>query len=89
VGLLVDRLDQRVPGLAIARRARSIALQSVRAGLGFSTRHAGGAFAHLVPVQGARLQEAIDLAVIVNALRALGGGGSRPGAREAAGSSVA
>jgi hypothetical protein len=81
VGLLVDRLDQRVPGLAITRRARSIAFQSVRAGLGLSTRHAGGAFEHLMPVQGAHMQEAIGVAVIVNLLRALGGGGSGRRAR--------
>ena len=31
------------------------------------------AFGYITPVQGALLQEAIDVAVILNALRALGG----------------
>ena len=32
------------------------------------------AFGYLAPVEGAILQEVIDVAVILNALRALGGG---------------
>jgi heavy metal translocating P-type ATPase len=83
VVLLVDRLDRLAPGLAIARRSRRIALQSVAVGLGLSfAGMVAAAFGYLTPVQGALLQEAIDVAVILNALRALGGGrGSRPAAR--------
>jgi heavy metal translocating P-type ATPase len=77
VVLLVDRLDRLLPGLAIARRARGIALQSVIAGLGLSLAGMlAAAFGRITPVQGALLQEAIDVAVILNALRVL-----RPGAR--------
>jgi heavy metal translocating P-type ATPase len=75
VVLLVDRLDRLAPGLAIARRARRIALQSVIVGLGLSfLGMIAAALGYLTPVQGALLQEVIDVAVILNALRSLGGG---------------
>src|SRR5690606_4126838 len=70
--LLVDHLDRLVPGIDIAQGARSIALQSVAAGIGLSVvGMVAAAFGYLTPVQGALLQEAIDVAVILNALRAL------------------
>ncbi len=79
VVLLVDRLDRLADALRIARRARSIALQSVLAGMGLSlAAMVVAAFGWLVPVAGALLQEAIDVAVILNALRALGRGERRP-----------
>ena len=57
-----------------ARRSRSIALQSVYAGIGLSVVGMSvAAFGHLTPVQGAVIQEAIDDAAILNALRALWG----------------
>lgn len=72
VVLLVDRLDRLAEALAIARRSRSIALQSVTIGLGLSlAAMVVAALGHLPPVQGALLQEAIDVGVILNALRAL------------------
>ena len=72
VVLLVDRLDPILPGLKIARAARRIALQSVFAGLSLSiVGMIAAAFGALTPVQGALLQEVIDIAVILNALRAL------------------
>lgn len=72
VVLLVDRLDPLARTIAIARRSRSIALQSVIAGLGLSiVGMVAAAFGYLQPVEGALLQEAIDVAVILNALRAL------------------
>ena len=75
VVILVDRLDRLLPAMAIAQRARRIALQSVYAGLGLSfAGMMAGALGYITPVQGALLQEAIDVAVILNALRALGGG---------------
>ena len=77
--LLVDRLDRIAEAMAIARRSRRIAMQSVVAGIGLS--FAGmlvAAFGYLPPVEGALFQEAIDGAVILNALRALGGGFDRP-----------
>jgi heavy metal translocating P-type ATPase len=74
VVILVDRLDRLVDAVSIARRSRHIALQSVYVGIGLSvTGMIAAAFGYLTPVQGAILQEAIDVAVIVNALRALGG----------------
>ncbi|HMR31307.1 MAG TPA: heavy metal translocating P-type ATPase [Geminicoccaceae bacterium] len=74
VVLLVDRLDRLAEALAIARRTRSIALQSVTVGLGLSlVAMSVAALGHLPPVQGAVLQEAIDVSVILNALRALRG----------------
>ena len=72
VVLLVDRLDRLLPGIRIARDARAIALQSVAVGLGLSVAGMLAAAAgYLTPVQGAVLQELIDLAVVLNALRAL------------------
>ena len=72
VVLLVDRVDRIAPGIEIARRARQIAVQSVVAGIGLSVLGMfAAAFGYLSPVQGALLQEAIDVAVILNALRAL------------------
>ena len=72
VVLLVDRLDRVLNALCIARRSRDIALQSVYAGIGLS--FAGmvvAALGYLTPVRGALVQEVIDVAVILNALRAL------------------
>jgi heavy metal translocating P-type ATPase len=70
--LLVDRLDRIVEVIDIARRSRRIALQSVAAGIGLSfAAMAVAAFGYLPPVQGALFQEVIDVAVILNALRAL------------------
>ena len=74
VVILVDRLDRLVGAISVARRSRHIALESVYAGIGMSMAGmVAAAFGHLTPVHGALLQEAIDVAVILNALRALGG----------------
>ena len=81
VVLIVDRLDRVADAMTIARRSRSIALQSVLVGMGLSFgAMLFGAFGLLVPVAGALVQEAIDVAVILNALRALHGerGGMQP-----------
>jgi heavy metal translocating P-type ATPase len=73
VVLLVDQLDRVVTGIKIAQRSRFIALESVIAGIGLSLAGMlAAAFGHITPVEGALLQEAIDVAVILNALRALG-----------------
>ncbi|MEY2955426.1 MAG: hypothetical protein RL123_154 [Pseudomonadota bacterium] len=72
VVLLVDRVDRIAPGIEIARRARRIALQSVVAGIGLSVAGMiAAALGHLTPVEGAVIQEVIDVAVILNALRVL------------------
>jgi heavy metal translocating P-type ATPase len=74
VVLLVDHLDRVLPAIRIARRSRRIALQSVVAGIGLSlVAMVAAAFGLIVPVEGALLQEVIDVAVIFNALRALRG----------------
>jgi cation transport ATPase len=71
--LLVDRLDPLATALVVARRAVAIARQSVVAGLGLSVAGMiAAAFGYLPPLHGALLQEVIDVAVILNALRALG-----------------
>ncbi|MEF2552834.1 heavy metal translocating P-type ATPase [Aurantimonas sp. A2-1-M11] len=72
VVLLVDHLDRLLPGIEVAQRSRRIALESVVAGIGLSVLGMiAAAFGYLTPVQGALLQEGIDVAVILNALRAL------------------
>ena len=72
VVLLVDHLDRLLPALEVAQRSRRIALESDAAGIGLSVLGlVASAFGYLTPVQGALLQELIDVAVILNALRAL------------------
>ena len=72
VVLLVDELGPLAKAIVIAKRTRAIAVQSVVAGLGLSVlAMVAAAFGYLSPVQGALLQELIDVAVILNALRAL------------------
>jgi heavy metal translocating P-type ATPase len=74
VVLLVDRLDRIGEAIGIAKRARGIALQSILAGMTLSGAAMGvAAFGYLPPVAGALLQEAIDVVVILNALRVLVG----------------
>ena len=70
--LLVDDLTRLAEAVETAKRARGIALQSVFAGLGLSlAAMIAAALGYLPVVQGALLQEVIDVAVILNALRAL------------------
>lgn len=70
--LLVDRLDRLAEARSIARQTRRIALQSVIAGMGLSiAAMLAAAAGYLPPLAGALLQEIIDVAVILNALRAL------------------
>ncbi|MEO3470785.1 heavy metal translocating P-type ATPase [Roseomonas sp. CAU 1739] len=76
--VLVDRLDRLAQAIRIARRTLHIARQSVIAGIGLSSAGmVAAALGHLTPVEGALLQEAIDVAVILNALRALRGDDDR------------
>jgi len=72
VVILVDRLDRVSEAFSIARRTREIALQSILAGMGLSGVAMGFAAVGLLPpIAGALTQEVIDVAVILNALRAL------------------
>ena len=71
--VLDDRLDKVSDAIVIAKRTREIALQSILAGMAMSgVAMAFAATGYLSPVAGALAQEAIDVAVILNALRALG-----------------
>jgi P-type E1-E2 ATPase len=75
VVITVDRIDRVADAIEIGRRTVRIARQSVVSGIGLSMcGMALAAAGWLVPVAGAIFQEAIDVAVILNALRALGGG---------------
>jgi heavy metal translocating P-type ATPase len=70
VVLNVDRLDRLADAILIARRAFTIARQSAVVGMGLSlVAMVAAAFGLLPPALGALLQEAIDVAVILNALR--------------------
>lgn len=74
VVLVVDRLDRLVEAISIAKRSRSVAVQSVVMGMGLAFVFMFfGAFGLFGPVAGAIVQEFIDVAAILNALRALRG----------------
>jgi cation transport ATPase len=70
--LLVDELPRVAEAIRIGRRTMHVARQSIWVGLGLSAAAmllaANGL---IVPTLGAVLQEAIDVAVILNALRTL------------------
>lgn len=75
--VLGSRLQPIADAVRIARRTRSIARQSIVVGLGLSgAAMIAAAFGLITPVSGALLQEVIDVAVILNALRALRGPGT-------------
>jgi P-type E1-E2 ATPase len=72
--ITVDRVDRVADAVHTGRRALHIARQSVLAGMGLSlAAMVVAAAGYLPPVGGALFQEVIDLAVILNALRALRG----------------
>ena len=72
--LTTDRLDRLADAMDIARWSRRIAVQSAAVGMTLSLlAMAIAAFGWLPPAAGALLQEGIDVAVILNALRALKG----------------
>jgi len=72
--ITVDRVDRVADAVHAGRRAVHIARQSVIAGMGLSlAAMLVAALGYLPPVAGAIFQELIDLAVILNALRALHG----------------
>ena len=70
--LTTDRVDRLADAMEIAVRARRIAVQSAAGGMGLSLAAMVAALlGWLQPAPGALLQEAIDVLVILNALRAL------------------
>ena len=85
VVILVERLDRVSDALVIAKRTHRIALQSIIAGMGMSgLAMCIAAVGLLPPIAGAVTQEAIDVAVILNALRALTSGHRAGGPKMAA-----
>lgn len=72
VVILADRLDRVGEAIVIAQRARRIAVESIVPGMGLSIlAMLAATFGWLTPVPAAIVQEVIDVAVILNALRAL------------------
>ena len=71
VVILFDDLSRVVEAMHISRRTMHIARQCIAVGLGLSViGMIAAAFGTLAPTAGALVQEGIDLAVILNALRA-------------------
>jgi heavy metal translocating P-type ATPase len=74
VVIAVERADRIPLSIRVGKRSLRIARQSVIVGLGLSIGAMFvAAFGYLPPVWGALFQEVIDVAVILNALRALHG----------------
>jgi heavy metal translocating P-type ATPase len=72
--ITVDRIDRVADAVHVGRRALHIARQSVLVGMGLSlAAMCVAAVGYLPPIAGALFQEIVDLAVILNALRALRG----------------
>jgi heavy metal translocating P-type ATPase len=72
--VLVERIDRVVDAIQIGRRSLKIARQSVLVGIALSLgAMAVAGLGYLAPLAGALFQEAVDVAVILNALRALRG----------------
>ena len=72
--ILAPRVSLVADAIELGRRSRGIALQSVVAGMALSmVGMVVAAIGYLPPVYGALTQEVIDVAVILNALRALRG----------------
>jgi len=72
--ITVDRVDRVAYAIHTGRQALHIARQRVLAGMGLSIAAMGvAALGYLPPIAGALFQETVDLAVILNALRALRG----------------
>lgn len=70
--ITVDRVDRVAKAIKLGRRTLRIAKESVLVGIGLSVSAMFVAsLGYLPPVAGALLQEVIDVAVIVNALRVL------------------
>jgi heavy metal translocating P-type ATPase len=69
--ILADDPSRVAEAITISRRTLRLARQSIWAGLGLSgAAMVVASFGYIPPVAGALLQEAIDVAVILNALRA-------------------
>ena len=81
--VLTDDLGLIAEAVSIGRRTMRVARQSIGVGLALSgTAMLAASFGYITPVFGALLQEAIDVAVILNALRASASPGDAAGTRE-------
>jgi P-type E1-E2 ATPase len=81
--VLVDDISRAADAMEISQRTVRVALQSIWLGIALSVGLMAVALTGLLPpVVGALLQELVDLATILNALRAIRGG--RPTATAAA-----
>jgi soluble P-type ATPase len=90
VVILTERLDRVGEAIIIAQRARRIALQSIIVGMGLSlAAMIAATIGWLDPVPAAIVQEVIDVAVILNALRALAPARRKAGRRITAAQGVA
>jgi len=70
VVLLVDDIARVGDAIAVSRRMRRVILQSIGVGLGVSfALMVVASLGHITPAAGAVMQEALDAAVILNALR--------------------
>ncbi len=73
--ILADDPGRLADAIAISQRTLRLARQSIWVGLGLSgAAMIWAGLGHIPPIVGALLQEAIDVAVILNALRASGAG---------------
>lgn len=80
--VLVEDISRTATAIEIAQRTVRVALQSIWLGIGLSVGLMGFALTGaLPPIAGALSQELVDLATILNALRAIGDGHHRVGSR--------
>jgi cation transport ATPase len=77
--ILVDDLGRVADAIEIGRETFVVARTGIALGMGLSAAlMVVAALGHLAPLQGALAQEAIDVAAILNGLRALGPRSARP-----------
>lgn len=82
VVIMLDDLSKVAVAVEVGKRTVSVALASIWAGIGLSIGLMAVAMTGYIPaITGALLQEAVDLATILNGLRALRGGTRRSGSR--------
>ncbi len=78
VVIVMDDISRTAEAMVIGKRTMAVALQSIWLGIALSLGLMTlGAFGFLPAIVGAALQEVVDLATILNALRALGGSNPR------------
>ncbi|GAB5079091.1 heavy metal translocating P-type ATPase [Arthrobacter sp. AD-310] len=82
VVIMLDDLSRVALAVEVGKRTVNVALASIWTGIGLSVGLMAVAMTGYIPaITGALLQEAVDLATILNGLRALHGGARGPGPR--------